>query len=88
MAHAAPNSRVGRIAAYRAAIEALNKAPPNSLAARQALTRAALALSQASNKSVTTTSVSTVNTNLGLKVSARNVDTIVALASKDTDSRR
>jgi len=84
LAHAAPTSRVGRLATYASAIHALNAAPVNSLAAKQAIAEAAAALAKASNKAVTPAAVQAVNANLGLKVSKTNV---VAIADQATDDK-
>jgi hypothetical protein len=83
LAHAAPNSRVGRIAAYTAAIKSLKAAPPNSPAAARAISKAAQSLALASNKAVTPAAVQAVNANLGLKVSAADVAAIANQANAD-----
>jgi hypothetical protein len=87
LAHAAPNSRVGHLAAYAAAIKSLSAAPPNSLAAALAISQAAQALAKASNKSVTPLSVRAVNKTMGLNVSATNVAAIADQANTDRAAR-
>jgi hypothetical protein len=86
LAHAAPNSRVGHLAAYAAAVKAFKAAPPNSLAAKHALSQAAQALALASNKAVTPATVQAVNKNLGLKVSATTATAIAKQATVDKSS--
>ncbi|MGH7125454.1 MAG: hypothetical protein ACREFI_13850 [Stellaceae bacterium] len=81
LAHASPNSRVGKIAAYKDAINALNVANANlaacasncgALVSAQATAQAnaAQALANAANKSISTTSVVGVDNLLGVSLSA------------------
>src|SRR5262249_46283479 len=87
LAHAAPNSAVGQLAGYAAAINALNAAAPNSLAAKQATTQAAQALARASNKTVTPATVQAVNQNLGLTVTNAPATAIANQANADKASQ-
>jgi len=69
LAHAAPNSRVGHVAAYVAAVRAGN------------LTAAAQALAKASNKSVTTQTVQALNARLGVSTTESQAAAIAAKAT-------
>jgi len=80
MAHAAPNSEVGQIAAYASAVNAINTAPTVS-ARSQAITDAAKALSKAANKSVTVATVTALNTQLGLHTSTTTTKSIATQAA-------
>jgi len=77
MANASPNSRVGKIAAYKADLIALNAAAttfnttPNLMnhnALLSAQTTAAQALAKAANKSITTGTVTSLDTLLGISL--------------------
>lgn len=79
LAHASPNSRVGKIAAYKEAINALNAAitPADVLAAQ---TAAAQALANAANKSINASTVASLDSLLGLSVSPANDAAITSQA--------
>ncbi|GGF48677.1 hypothetical protein GCM10011611_63850 [Aliidongia dinghuensis] len=80
MAHAAPGSEVGKIAAYANAINAVNTA--RTVAERdQAITNAAAALAAASNKGISTTTVNAVNDRLGISVAPAAAIAIAGQAS-------
>jgi hypothetical protein len=77
MSHASPNSRVGKIAAYKAAINNLDAvnaafALGNATVAQQtaAQTSAAQALAKAANKGITAGSVTSLDARLGVSLSA------------------
>ena len=80
LGHAAPNSEIGMIAAYAAAINAYNSATTPAAQAT-ALTAAATALANASNKGVTSATVDALNLLLGVSVSSTTVDSIAAQAA-------
>ena len=66
-AHASANSVVGQLGAYAAALNAaaVAQAQNNTAAFQAALANAAMALAQASNHSLSATTVTAVNGNLG-----------------------
>lgn len=78
--HAAPNSEIGMIAAYAAAINAYNSATTPQ-AQSDAITAAATALAGASNKGVTSATVDALNSLLGVSVDSTTVDSIAAQAA-------
>jgi hypothetical protein len=87
LAHAAPNSRVGHIAAYASAIKSLEAAPPHSRAAARAISRAAQSIALASNKTVMPATVQAVDARLGLTVSKAEAIAIANQANVDRAGR-
>ena len=69
LSHAAPNSRVGQLAAYAAAVKAGN------------LSAAAQALANASNMSLSSQSVQAVNAKLGISMSANQAASMATAAN-------
>jgi hypothetical protein len=82
LAHAAPNSEIGHIAAFNSAINAVNSATTPAAHA-QAITAAATALAQAANHShsVTAATVNAVDAQLGVSVSASDAAAIASEAA-------
>jgi hypothetical protein len=84
MAHAAPTSRVGEIAAYKAAVGQLaldiaNKAPAATITADQ--TAAAQALAAAANKGITAGAVSALDAKLGVTLDSATTAALAAQAA-------
>jgi hypothetical protein len=84
MTNAAPNSRVGEIAAYKSALSALNAAalafnksgtPANLMALDAAQTTAAQALAKAANKSITAATVTSLDALLGVSLISTSAPT-------------
>jgi len=80
MAHASPHSEVGHIAAFNAAVNAVNSATTPAAHA-QAVTAAATALALAANHPVTATTVNQVDSLLGVSVSPADTAAIASQAA-------
>lgn len=82
--NAAPNSQVGKIASYKANVQSYQSAlaANDPVAAQAALDAAGTSLADAANKSVTTSTVSSLNSQLGLSTTPAQTAAISTAAQK------
>jgi hypothetical protein len=96
LAHAAPNSEVGKVAAYKSAVADLNatnaalaasNTPATQSAQAVAQAKATQALATAANKAITTSTVTSLNSTLGISLSAPTTASSLAAQAASLQSK-